>query len=75
LQQIDTCDGVLVVGSSLEVFSAYRFVDRAATLTRPIAIVNMGETRAERAGLRTIQYKSEANCAVLLQEVADRVLG
>ena len=44
-------DAVLVVGSSLEVYSGYRFVAKAAELGLPIAIVNRGGTRAERAGL------------------------
>lgn len=63
-------DALLVVGTSLEVFSAYRFVHTASKQGKPIAIVNYGETRAEREGLKGIAYKSEANCADLLQAVA-----
>lgn len=59
-----------MVGSSLEVYSAYRFVDRASKLGLPIAIVNYGQTRAERMQLPGIRFKSEANCGKLLKEVA-----
>jgi NAD-dependent SIR2 family protein deacetylase len=38
---------LLVVGSSLMVFSGYRFVRAAARLGRPIAVVNRGHTRAD----------------------------
>lgn len=38
---------LLVVGSSLAVFSGYRFVKRAAERGIPIAIVNMGDTRGD----------------------------
>lgn len=74
-EDIDShCDGVLVVGSSLEVFSAYRFVHRAATTRHlPIAIVNYGVTRAERQSLPNIVYKSEAQCGSLLQSAVSRL--
>ena len=38
---------ILVVGSSLTVFSGYRFVLKAAKEGRPIAIVNLGPTRGD----------------------------
>jgi NAD-dependent SIR2 family protein deacetylase len=37
----------LVVGSSLTVFSGYRFVLRARERGLPVAIVNLGPTRAD----------------------------
>jgi len=40
-------DRVLVVGSSLMVFSGYRFCLAAAEAGKPIAIVNRGRTRAD----------------------------
>ncbi|GAB4515578.1 MAG: hypothetical protein Tsb0020_34180 [Haliangiales bacterium] len=40
-------DALLVVGSSLAVFSGYRFVRRAAQDKLPIAIVNLGPTRGD----------------------------
>lgn len=38
---------LLVIGSSLAVFSGYRFVRRAAQNGVPIAIINLGATRAD----------------------------
>jgi NAD-dependent SIR2 family protein deacetylase len=38
---------VLVLGSSLTVFSGYRFVRAAARAATPVAIVNLGPTRAD----------------------------
>lgn len=40
-------DGLLVVGTSLQVFSAYRFVRAARQQGTPIYIVNAGETRGD----------------------------
>lgn len=71
---MEKCDSLLVVGTSLEVFSAYRFVHRANLRNAKIAIINYGQTRAERAKLASIGFKSEANCAELLHLAADRVL-
>jgi len=41
------CDAVLVVGSSLMVYSGYRFVHAAAQSGKPIAAINLGRTRAD----------------------------
>ncbi|MGM0701527.1 MAG: NAD-dependent protein deacetylase [Pseudomonadota bacterium] len=40
-------DGLLVVGSSLMVYSGFRFAREAVRLGRPIACVNQGRTRAD----------------------------
>lgn len=44
---LDGADWLLVVGSSLTVFSGYRFVLRAVAAGKPVAIVNRGPTRAD----------------------------
>jgi NAD-dependent SIR2 family protein deacetylase len=44
---LEAARSLLVVGSSLMVFSGYRFVRAAARLGRPIAVVNRGHTRAD----------------------------
>jgi NAD-dependent SIR2 family protein deacetylase len=38
------CDAVLVVGSSLMVYSGFRFIREAAELGVPIAAINRGKT-------------------------------
>lgn len=44
---VEAADALLVVGSSLAVFSGLRFVRRAAERGLPVAIVNLGETRGD----------------------------
>jgi NAD-dependent SIR2 family protein deacetylase len=43
-----TAEMLLVLGSSLAVYSGYRFVERSARDEKPIAIVNSGSTRGDR---------------------------
>jgi NAD-dependent SIR2 family protein deacetylase len=50
---VDEADVLLVAGSSLTVFSGFRFVQRAVEKGIPVAIVNKGPTRGDRlAALR-----------------------
>jgi NAD-dependent SIR2 family protein deacetylase len=43
----DAAEALLVVGSSLAVYSGFRFVRRASERGLPIAVVNIGPTRAD----------------------------
>ena len=43
----DEADVLVVLGSSLTVFSGYRFVLRASERAVPVAIVNRGVTRGD----------------------------
>ncbi len=56
-------DAVLVVGSSLMVYSGYRFVSAAARNGMPIAAINLGRTRADSM----LTLKVEQPCAVALE--------
>ncbi len=58
-------DAVLVIGSSLTVYSGYRFCQRAQQLGKPIAIVNWGSTRADDLAA----LKIEADCVELIRSV------
>lgn len=44
---LDAAGALLVVGSSLAVFSGYRYVLRALERRIPVAVVNLGESRAD----------------------------
>ena len=44
---LDQADAVLVAGSSLMVYSGFRFVQAAAQAGKPIAAINLGRTRAD----------------------------
>lgn len=67
---VDEAELLLVLGSSLAVFSGLRFVKRAAARGLPIAIVNLGPTRGDP--LATI--KLEAPLGELLPRLAESVL-
>ena len=56
---LQAADAVLVVGSSLMVYSGYRFVDAAACAGKPIAAVTLGHTRADAL----LTLKVDAPCA------------
>ncbi len=64
---VDDADLLLVVGSSLTVFSGYRFVKRAAAAGIPVAILNLGPTRGDP--LATLRLDARAGEA--LPRVAD----
>jgi NAD-dependent SIR2 family protein deacetylase len=64
--EVDAADALLVVGSSLAVYSGYRFVVRARERGMAIAIVNLGETRADP--LATVRV--EARAGEVLAELA-----
>ncbi|OBH24505.1 NAD-dependent deacetylase [Mycobacterium sp. E342] len=67
---ISEADALLVAGSSLTVFSGYRFVRHAAALGMPIAIINRGRTRGD--DLATV--KVDGGCSELLALLADELL-
>ncbi len=46
-EALATADAVLVVGSSLMVYSGYRFVTAATRSNIPVAAINLGRTRAD----------------------------
>jgi NAD-dependent SIR2 family protein deacetylase len=63
---LSRADAVLVVGSSLMVYSGFRFVLAAERLGLPVAAVNRGRTRADGR----FRLKVEADCAPVLEELA-----
>jgi hypothetical protein len=67
---IDDADALLVVGSSLAVFSGYRFVRHAAARGIPIAIVNRGQTRGD--DLATV--KVDTGCSPVLTRLARELI-
>jgi len=58
-------DGLLVVGSSLMVYSGYRFCKRARDLNIPIAAINQGKTRADEL----LELKVDQDCVSALSEL------
>ncbi len=69
-EAVSNADGVLVVGSTLMVFSSFRFVRLAHSQEKPVAILNRGKTRAD--DLATL--KIDADCRETLVRVADAIV-
>lgn len=58
-------DGILVLGSSLQVFSGYRIILQAKELGLPTAVVNIGETRADKI----VDLKINAKCSEIMEHL------
>ncbi len=61
---------LLVLGSSLTVYSGYRFAERAVRDGKPLGIVNHGATRADRIA----SFRLDAKLGTVLPELVKRVL-
>ena len=66
---VDDADALLVAGSSLTVFSGYRFVRHAAALGIPIAIINRGRTRGDDLATVKIDNGFSPMLALLADEL------
>ena len=69
-QIVDDCCSLLVLGSSLTVFSAYRIVLQASDAKKSICIVNIGDTRADHLATMKISTK----CGDILPSTYDLLL-
>lgn len=68
---VESSEALLVAGSSLTVFSGYRFVRHAAARGIPVAIVNRGITRGDDLAA----VKVDAGCSPILTLLADELSG
>ena len=68
MSRVDEADALLVVGSSLTVWSGFRFAKRAHDRGVPIAIVNIGPTRADDIAA----VKVEDECGAVLTDAVRR---
>ncbi|BBX53073.1 hypothetical protein GCM10009645_54770 [Mycolicibacterium poriferae] len=66
---VDAADALLVAGSSLTVYSGFRFVRHAAAKGMPIAIVNLGPTRGDDLA----DVKIDNGCSPMLALLADEL--
>jgi NAD-dependent SIR2 family protein deacetylase len=66
---LDQADAMLVLGSSLMVYSGFRFCEWAAKAGKPIAAVNLGRTRADAL----LQLKIEAPCGAVLTALIEEI--
>jgi len=71
LARMEAADALLVVGSSLMVYSGFRFCRLAEAAGKPIAALNLGRTRADDM----LTLKLEASAERVLPIVADITVG
>lgn len=67
---LDCADALLVVGSSLMVYSGYRFARAAAERSIPVAAINLGRTRADHL----LALKAELACGEALSRLAGALI-
>ncbi|QSQ16903.1 NAD-dependent protein deacetylase [Myxococcus landrumensis] len=67
---LEAGDALLVVGSSLAIYSGYRFLTRAAERHLPIAILNLGECR----GVELADLRIEASAGDVLPRLAQALV-
>ncbi len=65
LSAVDAADAMLIIGSSLMVYSGYRFVRRAHERQVPIIAINRGVTRADAM----LSIKIEQDCGSVLEDL------
>ena len=66
-EKLEQSDALLVVGSSLMVFSGYRFAHLARAANIPIIIINRGRTRADDIAAQKLSH----DCTELLPRLVD----
>ena len=71
---IDEASRVLVVGSSLATYSAWRLVKKAKEQGKPIGILNLGGVRGEEVFYADVPVGSEGEAGVRCNESASKVL-
>jgi len=69
MQALEQADAMLVVGSSLMIYSGYRFCEHAHRMQKPIAAINLGHTRADHL----FHLKIERPCEDALVDLIDRL--
>ena len=70
LASVTEADGLLVVGSSLMAYSAFRLCKTINEQGKPLIAINIGKTRADEL----LDLKIEMSCEVLLPELVERLV-
>lgn len=66
---VEQADGLLVVGSSLMAYSAFRLCKAMVEQGKPVIAINLGRTRGDEL----LQVKIEASCETLLPLLTERL--
>lgn len=70
LCSVENADGLLVVGSSLMAYSAFRLCKAIHAQGKPLIAINIGKTRADEL----LDLKLEVSCEQLLPHLAKRLI-
>lgn len=73
-EAIDNANRILVIGSSLATYSAWRLVKRAQESGLPIGILNIGGVRGEEALLNGIRADDDGSQGVRCSQSAEKIL-
>ncbi|KAF2110070.1 DHS-like NAD/FAD-binding domain-containing protein [Lophiotrema nucula] len=73
-EAVDEAGRILVIGSSLATYSAWRLVKRAKERSMPIGVLNIGGVRGEETLLANIPLGNTGREAVRCSENADKIL-
>jgi len=66
---VEAAQALLIVGSSLMVYSGYRFAEQAHRMGKPMVAINQGITRADHM----LALKLEEDCALALSRVLEEI--
>jgi NAD-dependent SIR2 family protein deacetylase len=69
-QAVESASALLVIGSSLSVYSGFRFAEQARRLGKPVVAINQGATRADAL----LSAKLELDCSQALTLLLNAVL-
>ena len=70
MEKLSNAHGILVVGSSLMIYSGYRYVKAGHKLNKPLAAVNVGVTRADKM----FELKISQACGRVLTSLIEKGL-
>ncbi|KAF9563089.1 DHS-like NAD/FAD-binding domain-containing protein [Agrocybe pediades] len=70
--QIEKCDQLLVMGTTLATYSAFRLLKHALELKKPVMLLNVGPTRAD--GLPAVE-KIDVPSGTVMRDVVKEILG
>lgn len=75
LAAVQQADALLVAGSSLMVYSGYRFVRAASEVGKPVAAVNLGRTRADELLALKVRQPTGAALIALIEALEQQPAG
>ncbi|KAI4203655.1 MAG: hypothetical protein LQ350_001656 [Teloschistes chrysophthalmus] len=73
-EAVDNASKILVIGSSLATYSAWRLVKRAKERSMPIGVLNLGGVRGEDSFYGETKVGNDGSLGVRCSESADKIL-